>query len=170
MSRASRHFEEVVSLVKKSWHKVKTFMCQQYQAAASFPPVSFAMSLTERTVGGIWDLVKEYNQENHPQVIRMVQKFIGKIDAVSSTAVRFLDVYVYQVRDLVGYKVNYEPGHVSYHQVRIDSGVFNLFKHVIFKSRHCRSHGMLSLTLRTSSSWLNCYMMMHQIRMRLTLI
>ena len=75
--------------------------------------------MTEKTFGGIWDLVKMYNEKNHPQIIRLVQRFIGNIDAVTSTAVRFLDIYVYQTRELIDYKVSFKPeqGHFSYEQV-----------------------------------------------------
>jgi len=75
--------------------------------------------LTEKTFGGIWDLVKMYNEKNHPQIIRLVQRFIGNIDAVTSTAVRFLDIYVYQTRELIDYKVSFKPeeGHFSYEQL-----------------------------------------------------
>ena len=90
----------------------------QYEGAQRFPPFSLALAVVEGTVDTVWNVVKMYNERNHPHVIRLVQKVVGRIDAVTSTAVRFLDIYVYQVRDLVDYDLTYRQGHISYKQVR----------------------------------------------------
>ena len=94
---------------------------EHYTAAMKFPPFNLMVTMVESAVEGVWNVVKMYNQKNHPQILRVVQKIIGKIDAVTSTAVRFLDIYVYQVRDLMDYELTFNPqqGHIMYKQVRV---------------------------------------------------
>ena len=117
-SRASIHFEELFKSINRAYVATDEWVRGQYEGAQRFPPFSLALAVVEGTVDTVWNVVRMYNERNHPQVIRLVQKVVGRIDAVTSTAVRFLDIYVYQVRDLVDYDLTYRQGHISYKQVR----------------------------------------------------
>jgi len=119
MQRASVHFEDLKRCLEQAYRRIVRWTLENYQMAERYPPVAFLMSATESVFGGAWNLVKMYNERNHPQIIRLLQRLIGKIDAVTSSVVRFLDVYVYQVRELVDYQVTYKPdqGHFAYEQL-----------------------------------------------------
>jgi len=119
VTQASIHFEELFECLTKAYEGSLRAAHEHYTAAMKFPPFNLMVTMVESAVEGVWNVVKMYNQKNHPQILRVVQKIIGKIDAVTSTAVRFLDIYVYQVRDLMDYELTFNPqqGHIMYKQL-----------------------------------------------------
>ena len=129
MTQASIHFEELFECLTKAYEGSLRAAHEHYTAAMKFPPFNLMVTMVESAVEGVWNVVKMYNQKNHPQILRVVQKIIGKIDAVTSTAVRFLDIYVYQVRDLMDYELTFNPqqGHIMYKQVRVLTNTYTLY-------------------------------------------
>ena len=108
------------------------YLYSKYEYIMRFPPFKLLGNLIANTYYDIIEAVNRYNLRNHPRMRRLVQKLLGRIDAVASTSVRFFEIVVYNSRKLMQYQVMHKPGHFEYKQVTTDdfSSEFNVIARI----------------------------------------